>query len=257
LKVRPKTFFVAKLLFIGSAAIVAAERAAVRYGGFSGVEWIENQWQAWSEPSSIGLESRDDFENDPRFHERLLAIGSEYESYGRLDELVRLAPTNCAGAVPHPGASRAAFSLSDETDSHGRKLYFLFLRQPEKYAYGIHYRDSKQPIGQVIVKEAWQAVPVAIDRKPTSVGQPDDPQSYIPFARNPETGQLYRCGERRGLFIMYKLDPATPGTDEGWVYGTVTPEGRQVTSAGPVSNCANCHRDAVHDRMLGLRHSGL
>src|SRR5437870_10625362 len=65
-------------------------------------------------------------------------------------------------------------------------------------------------------------------------------------------GRLYRPAARSGLFIMFKTEPGTPGTDEGWVYGTVTADGKQVTSAGRVESCMACHRDAPHDRLFGL-----
>ena len=29
---------------------------------------------------------------------------------------------------------------------------------------------------------------------------------------------------------MLKLDPAARGTDKGWIYGTLTPDGRQVST---------------------------
>ena len=51
---------------------------------------------------------------------------------------------------------------------------------------------------------------------------------------------------------MFKLDPQTPDTDEGWVYGTVTPDGKKVTSAGKVESCMKCHQRAPHDRLFGL-----
>ena len=51
---------------------------------------------------------------------------------------------------------------------------------------------------------------------------------------------------------MYKTDPKTPGTDEGWVYGTVTADGKKVTAAGRVQSCINCHQDARNDRLFGI-----
>ena len=51
---------------------------------------------------------------------------------------------------------------------------------------------------------------------------------------------------------MFKLDPATPETDEGWVYATVSPAG-QVTSAGRVASCMGCHEtSATHERLYGV-----
>ena len=51
---------------------------------------------------------------------------------------------------------------------------------------------------------------------------------------------------------MFKAPPRTIGTDNGWVYGTVTSDGKTVTSAGRVATCMNCHKEAKHDRLFGL-----
>ena len=58
---------------------------------------------------------------------------------------------------------------------------------------------------------------------------------------------MFRATEPAGLFIMFKLDPATPETDEGWVYATVSTAG-QVTSAGRVATCMGCHETQRHAR---------
>src|SRR5436190_351218 len=65
--------------------------------------------------------------------------------------------------------------------------------------------------------------------------------------------KLFKATKQADLFIMFKLDPKTPGTDNGWVYGTVTPDGKTVTSAGRVESCMKCHQDAKADRLFGLR----
>lgn len=59
-------------------------------------------------------------------------------------------------------------------------------------------------------------------------------------------------GDPLGLFVTFKLDPSTPGTGQGWVYGTVSAEGRSVTSSGPVESCMKCNADASLDRLFGL-----
>ena len=51
---------------------------------------------------------------------------------------------------------------------------------------------------------------------------------------------------------MCSSDLKTPDTDEGWVYGTVSADGKTVTSAGRVQSCMNCHQDAPHDRLFGV-----
>jgi Cytochrome P460 len=102
------------------------------------------------------------------------------------------------------------------------------------------------PVGQTIVKEAWV---------PEEVKEDDRSQetANIPHAR--KDGRLYRASRKAALFIMFKLDPSTPGTDQGWVYGTVTPDGKQVTSVGRVASCMHCHERAPHDRLFGLPNS--
>ena len=73
----------------------------------------------------------------------------------------------------------------------------------------------------------------------------------IPFAHDTD-GRLYHAVQKKDLFIMYKMDPKTPGTDEGWVYGTVTADGQRATSAGLVGSCMKCHQQAPHDRLFGV-----
>jgi hypothetical protein len=63
--------------------------------------------------------------------------------------------------------------------------------------------------------------------------------------------RLYRPKEKSDLFIMFKLNPGTPETDEGWVYGIVTADRKKVTSAGRVASCMSCHLEAPHDRLFG------
>ena len=51
---------------------------------------------------------------------------------------------------------------------------------------------------------------------------------------------------------MFREKKDTPGTDEGWVYGTVTADGKTVTSAGRVASCMKCHVQAKNDRLFGI-----
>jgi hypothetical protein len=65
-------------------------------------------------------------------------------------------------------------------------------------------------------------------------------------------GKRYRADRQTDLFIMFKTEPQTPGTDNGWVYGTVTPDGNRVTSAGRVTACMDCHQHCQPDRVFGF-----
>ena len=96
---------------------------------------------------------------------------------------------------------------------HGEKLYFLWSNDRAAY---LANRPGK---GFTIVKESFAVVD----------GKPGDPT---------------------GLFVMTKV--GGEGTDAGWIYGTIGPEGT-VTSAGLVATCMGCHVDAPHDRLFGLK----
>jgi hypothetical protein len=67
-------------------------------------------------------------------------------------------------------------------------------------------------------------------------------------------GQRLHTGEQAELFVMAKLGAADlPGTDAGWIYGTLTPDGQTLTSAGRVQRCMDCHEAAPHERLFGLQ----
>jgi hypothetical protein len=192
-----------------------------------------------------------------KFQPRLLEIARDYTSFGRVDDQYRWAPHLCR--TPSPAAVR--FSASKETTTHGQKLYSLFAKDRTTY---LAHKD--QPVGQVLVKQSWepreiadkgQALAPVIRRVKDRVqvkGQKavavEHYDSFLPYAR--KNGKLYHAEKQADLFIMYKVDPATPGTDKGWVYGTVTADGKQVTSAGRVASCVKCHEQAKSDRLFGL-----
>jgi hypothetical protein len=187
----------------------------------------------------------------PAFESRLLEIAGSYESYGRLDTDLRWASVYCR--MPPP--PRPRFSDSRDPATHGQKLYSLFAKEVLAYT---SFSAIPSPVGQVVVKEAWvpeelkddgrKLEPVIRKVKVQGVEQED---RFMPYARGKD-GRLFHAKAKAGLFIMFKLDPKTPGTDEGWVYGTVTADGKNVTSAGRVESCMGCHKDAQHDRLFGL-----
>jgi hypothetical protein len=191
------------------------------------------------------------------FENRLLEVAGSYESYGRLDTAARWAPFDCR--APLPATPIVSFSRSTDAGTHGQKLYSLFAK--EHGPSGSYVSNGQpSPVGQVVVKESWVPEEVKDEGKPLepvsrkvkarrgdAVVEVDD--SFVPYAR--KDGRLYHAKEKGPLFVMFKLDPQTPGTDEGWVYGTVTPDGKRVTSVGRVESCMQCHKDAPHDRLFG------
>ena len=167
------------------------------------------------------------------WHTELLAIAREFRSYTKIAEDPSWAPTLCRP----PWYTSAMISRAANDSAHGRKLYFLWVKTPDSYFVG-YRRESPpdgvaqlQPAGQALVKESFQ---------PGKGANPDDP-------RAPRT-----LGEQSDLFVMFKVDPATPRTDNGWVYGTLSADGRAVTGAGLLESCMGCHESAKHDRLFGL-----
>jgi len=164
---------------------------------------------------------------------------------------------------------RVAFSASKDEETHGQKLYSLFARNRQDYlALPI---GKTVAIGQVVVKESWLSEEITdpmqkpnreIDQgkvvrtaKPNSGSKQmqfgDGTDHFYPYAWKGE--KVYKATKPAALFIMMKLDPKTPGTDAGWVYGTVTPDGKEVTSAGKIESCMGCHQEAKYDRLFGLQ----
>lgn len=183
--------------------------------------------------------------NEKTFHERLLGIAAAYVEYGRIDDTSRWAPTLCR----RPPPTSIVHSKSADKATHGRKLYFLYAKDREAYV----SPNLKQPyaIGTTIVKEAYlpELVPAkdvkALKAKPV-------PYSEAKMHADRD-GKTYRATKVSGLFVMTKLAPKTDKTDGGWIYGTLTADGKKVTSAGKVGSCMGCHTRGTHDRLFGIQ----
>jgi hypothetical protein len=139
-------------------------------------------------------------------------------------------------------------SNSDDEAAHGRKLYFLFANDVNEYlGRPIHRKDPPPPLA--VVKESWkpQELPDG-ERLPNRWAFSEkNPYPYVTHG-----GKTYKAAEKGDLFVMFKTDPAAEGTDGGWVYGTVSADGKTVTSAGRVESCMGCHAKAPKDRLFGL-----
>lgn len=158
--------------------------------------------------------------DETRWQEHLLSAASEYTTYKRLGDDPHYAPTMCR----MPLGTQGLRSDAEQKTPHGRKLYFMWAKDHDAY-YTLGKVTGEQPVGQVLVKESFHPK---------------------------ETGSR-ELGAKFGLFVMLRLDPSTPGTDNGWVYGTLDAEGKTVTSAGKVETCMGCHIDAGASRMFGPR----
>jgi hypothetical protein len=199
------------------------------------------------------------------FEKRMLEIARTYESYDHGNVTMLIAIPQCTFDLTTPDGifeSRepVEVSTSGDASTHGKKLYLLFAKFPLPVA-GRKMKLPKNPVGQAVVKEAWipeevedTGKPLPLIRRQLKGVKPNHRvwhlETYVPYART--GGHLYHAKEKAGLFIMFKTDPNTPGTDEGWVYGTVTPDEKKVLSAGKVKSCMDCHRLAPYDRLFGL-----
>jgi len=149
---------------------------------------------------------------------RILTAAREYSSYGRVSDRLAWAPTDCE--APAPSLPRQ--SLSHDAETHGRKLYHLYAKDFEAYRLGEH---RPQPLGQVLVKEAWLPASGSTMSKP-------------------------RAGERGPLFMMMKTGEAD--SDGGWIYATLTPDGKTLTGYGKMASCMECHQPK-EDRLFGIK----
>jgi hypothetical protein len=96
-----------------------------------------------------GINGAPIFRTDKGLPELLLSSAARtYLDYGRVDDDLRTAPTDCKAPAP-PSPRRSA---SRDGATHGRKMYYLFAR--DRLAY-LHARDLDQPEGQILVKESW------------------------------------------------------------------------------------------------------
>jgi len=66
--------------------------------------------------------------NNPVFHDQLIAVANEYFEYGLVNPAARMAPEDCRQPPPGP-----MLSESDHSDTHGKKLYFLFAKNSDHY----------------------------------------------------------------------------------------------------------------------------
>ncbi len=170
-------------------------------------------------------------EGSPR--DRLAAIARGYAAWGRVDDELRWAPWLCR--QPRPSLPRLSAAASG---GHTQKVYFLYARDRAAYL----SRSASRL--QVIVKESWTHRPVDLTHA-TQI------HATHLVARTPE-GATVEPDQPAGLFVMMRVDARDPRSDQGWIYGTVSPDG-EVTSSGRIAACVGCHVAAGPGRLFGIR----
>ncbi|MCB9856831.1 MAG: hypothetical protein H6818_14210 [Phycisphaerales bacterium] len=189
--------------------------------------------------------------SDALLRQTLLRLAAEYREFGIFYTDPSWSPVDCRRPDATP-----AYSSSDESDTHGQKLYFLYAR--DSMAYWLLKKDWPQPVSQTIVKETWMPVEVdpvnplvALDTHmhvASDIGIPDEAGPRPPAMRD---GKAYQPGDKGPLFIMHYLGKDAPQTDDGWIYATLTPDGGEITAIGLLDPCMKCHQDAPHGRLFG------
>lgn len=210
----------ASLILIAATAVC---QAAIGSPKEAAKKQVENK------PTAKQAEVKKADENNPRFQKQMLDVAAGYYKYQKYDDNLRRAPWLCA--MPPPSGPK--LSKSKDAGTHGQKVYYVYAKDMASYI-----ANEKAPDGQVLVKESF--IPL--------MGDPD----AKPFMG---VKDQYKAGEKHGLFIMIRLAPGSAGykdTDDGWIYGTVTADGKTVTAAGKVQSCMGCHLQAPHGRLFGV-----
>lgn len=151
----------------------------------------------------------------------LLAVARDYATWDRVDESMQWAPLDCA--APRVVTDIPELSAA-ETGPHERKLYYLY--SPHASRYLSLGADAITPASvEVVVKETFAAVP---------------------------KGPGFEKGERGPLFVMLAVDDDV-ASDEGWIYGVLSPDGSRVETSGVIASCSGCHAQATHGRLFGYQ----
>ncbi len=205
-----------------------------------------------SEPASLGTASSagvDAVANDAKQHPVLLAIAGRYDSFARADG-THWSQLDCLAPPDDP----AHLSRADEGTAHGRKVFVLRLFDFETYARetgGRSHAPSDARMGKGIPVPGTEQVLVKVSYEPTEDATKAQP--FAGIAPAVHKGKKYYPGEQKDLFVMYRPTDKSLATDSGWLYGTVSADGKRVSSAGLVKSCMSCHEKAPHGRQFGVK----
>jgi len=201
--------------------------------------------------------------------DELRTIAKEYSTYRRVSAELHWSPEMCRAPV----APTTLLTSAPDSSPHGQKLYFLYARNAGAYgtmsAHGREERESGRevppfvnPVRQSVVKEAFTPVSAEdeivryVDLKKQFQANPPGPGTKeLERYAHDSKGGLVRTGDLAALFVMLKLEPGTPDTDNGWVYATIAPDLKTITSMGAIESCMNCHKQTDRDRLYGDKRS--
>jgi hypothetical protein len=160
-------------------------------------------------------------------------IEKSYKRWALVDEVPAIAGADCVG--PTPGAVHE--SGPDRAAAHADKQFLLYAADVHAYWRSAGIRREHMP------ERLNEVAHAGLLDLPIDVVQVVVKASF----RHERDGEI---GAPTGLFVMAKFANERPGTDEGWIYGTIAPSGK-VTQAGSIAKCMGCHAKQP-DRMFGL-----
>lgn len=199
-------------------------------------------------------------------------IAERYRSeFTVVSPVPKWAPMLCSAQAYAAVAARPKMSASGDQGTHGQKLYYLYASDlgaylapfvsdgalsevPSDVQGGGLVLAEKEPTGGTWSEDDL-GVPasIALVKESWTPERVDEYASADPLRRVVRCGDdWYEAGEQRELFIMTRLDPMTPETDNGWVYATVHPETLEVQAAGRIASCMACHVNNGESRLFGV-----
>jgi hypothetical protein len=176
-------------------------------------------------------------------------VAREYKTWRLADDEFHWAPGLCRMPV------RGGDHLSRASGApHDSKLFRLWTYDIDAYGVAAGWiergdqfgepsmpgKSALQDVAQVLVKESFVAQPW----QPGNAPPRDGTHTAV------RDGKTFRPGDPIGLFVMIQLATPREDTDEGWIYGTVAPDGT-VTSASDSGACRDCHA-ARPNRIFGI-----
>lgn len=194
---------------------------------------------------------------DALYSQRILEAARDFKKWECLQAIYQ-APSQCAMASPSTALMQ---SQAKDGEAHGGKVYQLWMTSLVKYRTATYDSEGRRKIigeeakaralrGLTVVKDSFHVAEAKDNQDQVGVFEAGDTQSagYKVSRRGVVLGQPI------GQFVMIFVGMDQPGTDEGWVYGTVDARG-EVTAAGDVDSCATCHATAPHGRLFGVKNA--
>jgi hypothetical protein len=184
----------------------------------------------------------------PDVYALLMEVAGEYQRFERVSDWTGSPMSSDAPVRRGMMMSRCSDAAAGgAAASHCGRMHRLFAREGWDYRMLGQGSGAGAAPGQAVVMPTHRAQVVPFESVPLD-DRGNPPEDYVESG-----GQWHRAGEAMELFVMLRLSPDTPGTDDGWVYGVLSADGRRVIQEGRIDSCLRCHAGAPHGRLFGLR----